>query len=79
MMAKNQKEFMTYIVEFVLFVTFVVVQTRLLQEEAYEEERLSKAGKISIYIFLVVINEYQFDIECPKIMKNSVMGPFEQI
>ena len=51
MMAKNQKEFMTYIVEFVLFVTFVVVQTRLvLQKEAYEEERLRKAGKILIYI-----------------------------
>ena len=45
------------LVEFVSFVTFVVVQIRLLQEEAFEEERLSKVGNISIYIFLVVMHK----------------------
>ena len=70
------------LVEFVSFVTFVVVQIRLLHEEAFKEERLSKVCSqyFNIYIIiLVVIHKYQFDIECPKIMKKSVMGPFEQI
>ena len=40
------------LVEFLSFVTFVVVQIRLLHEEAFEEERLSKVGNISIYLYI---------------------------